>query len=133
MKIDIVDGQYICMALETSDNVWVSKRYFFEYQYKLLSFKEESLVRKLDSTLVKHRAPCIAHRDGRPRQSDATGLESVFVHYKAGLGTQVSKGLTTYLGPRAHPNPPTFGLKAMWGVNALSEPGGHSRDFGSRT
>ena len=80
---------------------------------KLLSFKEESLARKLDSTLVKHRAPCIAHRDGRPRQSDATGLESVFVHYKAGLGTQVRKGLTTYLGPKAHPNPPTFGLKAM--------------------
>ena len=121
------------MALETSDNVWVSKKYFFEYQYKLLSFKVVSLVRRLDSTLVKHRAPCIAHRDGRPRQSDATGLESVFVHYKAELGTQVPKGLTTYLGPKAHPNPPPIGLKAMWGVNALSEPGGHSRDFGSRT
>ena len=80
---------------------------------KLLSFKEVSLVRQLNSTLVKHRAPCFAHRNGRPRQSDATGLESVFVHYKAGLGTQVSKGLTTYLRPRAHPNPPTFGLKAM--------------------
>ena len=80
---------------------------------KLLSFKEESLVRKLDSTLVKHRAPCIAHRDGRPRQSDATGLESVFVHYKAELGTQVPKGLTTYLGPKTHPNPPPIGLKAM--------------------
>ena len=87
------------------------KKYFSEHQ--LLSFKEVSLVRRLDSTLVKHRAPCIAHRDGRPRQSDATGLESVFVHYKAGLGTQVPKGLTTYLGPKAHPNPPTFGLKAM--------------------
>ena len=69
MTIDIDDGYYIYMALETSNNVWVSKRYFSEYQYKLLSFKEESLVRKLDSTLVKHRAPCIAHRDGRPRLS----------------------------------------------------------------
>ena len=78
-----------------------------------MSFKEESLVRKLDSTLVKHRAPCIAHRDGRPRQSDATGLESVFVHYKAELETQVPKGLTTYLRPKAHPNPPPVGLKAM--------------------
>ena len=77
---------------------------------KLLSFKEVSLV---DSTLVKHRASCIAHRNGRPRQSDATGLKSVFVHYKAGLGTQVRKGLTTYLGPKAHPNPPPVGLKAM--------------------
>ena len=54
---------------------------------------------------------------------NANWLESVFVHYKAGLGTQVSKGLTTYLGPRAHPNPPTFGLKAMWGVNALPSQG----------
>ena len=27
-----VDGYYIFMALETSDNVWVSKKYFFEYQ-----------------------------------------------------------------------------------------------------
>ena len=133
MKIDIVDGWYICMAPETSDNVWVSKRYFSEDQYKLLSFKEESLVRKLDSTLVKHRAPCIAHRDGRPRQSDATGLESVFVHYKAELGTQVPKGLTTYLGPKAHPNPPPIGLKAMWGVNALPSLRGRSRVFGGRT
>ena len=69
MKIHIVAGYYTFVALETSDNVWVSKKYFSEYQYKLLSFKEESLVRKLDSTLVKHRAPCIAHRDGRPRLS----------------------------------------------------------------
>ena len=60
---------YIFMAQETSDNVGVSKKYFSEYQHKLLSFKEESLVRKPDSTLVKHRAPCFAHRDGRPRLS----------------------------------------------------------------
>ena len=33
---------------------------------KLLTFKEESLVRKLDSTLVKYRAPCFTHRDRRP-------------------------------------------------------------------
>ena len=32
IQIDIVDGCYIFMALETSDNVWVSKKYFFEYQ-----------------------------------------------------------------------------------------------------
>ena len=77
-----------------------------------MSFKEESLARKLDSTLVKHRAPCIAHRDGRPRQSDATGLESVFVHYKAGLGTQVQKGLTKYLGPtQGSPQPTNLWLK----------------------
>ena len=47
VKIDIVAGGYfIFVALETSNNVWVSKKYFSEYQYKLLSFKEESLVRK---------------------------------------------------------------------------------------
>ena len=28
MTIDIDDGYYICMALETSDNVWVSKKIF---------------------------------------------------------------------------------------------------------
>ena len=130
-NIDTVNG-YIFMAQETSDHVWVSKKIFLWISIKSY-WASKKYLWSYNSTLVKHRAPCIAHRDGRPRQSDATGLESVFVHYKALLGTQIPKGLTTYLGPRAHPNPPTLGLKAMWGVNALSEPGGHSRDFGSRT
>ena len=39
----------------------------------------------------------------------------------------------TWGPPKAHPNPPTFGLKAMWGVNALPSLRGRSRVFGGRT
>ena len=35
---------YIFMAQETSDNVGVSKKYFSEYQERLLRSKEEFLV-----------------------------------------------------------------------------------------
>ena len=100
---------YIFMAQETSDNVWVSKKIFLWTSYKLLSFKEVSLFIRLNSTLVKHRAPCFGTPPSESLERQLTGVR--FGALQSWFGDPALKGTDHILGTQSSPQPTNLWLK----------------------